>query len=199
MYTYQERGIYPETPMGEFMDTVFPVTEGFSPSGVVVVVGHGPACPERVLVCTPDSRYRKPFKMIRTLVFCDPEYFNPAAVLDCQIEETLPPKIGRGVHYCSLSLQEFLPYIPEGFIDSILLFRVGDLEKQLRRGLLSLVEEKVKRGGIFIGSGDFQTVYSFQEIVGKSGFSIVKWQRLSNPDYSGYTYTTHIGFRLEKR
>jgi len=64
---------------------------------------------------------------------------------------------------------------------------------------LSLVAKTVKKGGIFIGSGDFQTVDSFREVVGKSGFSIVKWQRLPNPDYSGYLYTTHIGFRLEKR
>jgi len=106
--------------MEEFMNTVSPVTKGFSPSGVVVVAGHGPACPERVLVCTPESQYRKPSKVITSLVFCDPEYLNPAAVLDCPVEETLSPKIGQGVYYYSLSLQELLSHIPQGFIDSIL-------------------------------------------------------------------------------
>jgi len=168
--------------------------------GHVLIGGHGPAFPERALVCSPDSNYKQIRNGVTSITCCDPEPFtNPHLRVSHPVEvcgHTEEPKRGQGsFNYYPSSLQEALKGMCSGIFDTAMFFRIVNLQEQFP-SLLPLVAKVLRPNGIFTGSGDFDSEDKLRNLL-EVEFDIRSLALLPSPDYSGFRYRTHIGFILQ--
>lgn len=170
--------------------------------GVVLVAGHGPAFPERVFICSPKSEFTQLDPKVRLLICCDPDLStSPASSLENRMITLLEGQSpsaekGRACFYF-LMLQRVLRHLKPKSLDAIAFFRIPDMQEQIEHGLLPLVKKIMKQGGIFMGSGEFESLEEAERLLGMI-FEILSIQRLY-PFSSGYLFSNHIGFVVEAR
>jgi len=170
--------------------------------GRVLVIGQAMAFPERTLLCTPESDFRRLRKGVLNIYCCDPDYFSsPKNHLDIPCDNTIfydhVPDPQPNTAYFELSSScNFLLRVAPDFFDTVLMFRAVDTGKQIAEyGLVQQVAPHLKKGGYFICSGG-----EFPENPVKSFYhplALVRSVRLS--DYShGYPFEQNFGVILQK-
>lgn len=170
--------------------------------GNVLVGGHAGYFPERTLLCTPESSYRKPRPGIQSITGCNPTFYtSPDNSFDIPTVHRLPGQLpyldGSVINYYASSLQRVLETLPADFFDVVLFFRISKLAEQLygEDGLMKLIKDKVKQGAYFMGSGAFHD----QDINFTPGLKSVRVVRLPNPDYTGFYFNEYnLGFIAQK-
>jgi len=172
-------------------------------SGKTCVIGHGPAFPERALICTPQSGFQTLRPEIPQVVCIEPEY----SCIEVDFEHTVahfpPPKSKKRVLSYGTMAQEILPRFGDNVFGTVLMFRVLGIDEQLQGGLMDSIMRTLKPGGHFIGSGDANdgryvgTEFVLSET---NVYSICSQVNMPSHDSSGYVFTRKsIGFNLEKR
>lgn len=169
--------------------------------GNVLIVGHGPFIPERLLVCTPESSYRKPKKDINFLYCCDSENStHPRCGFNKKVRTArnkFPDNPKKGsIYYYPGRLQEAMQNLKPNLFDTAMMFRIDYLDEQFP-AVLRDVARILKDGGTFLGSGSFVSEAQFKQIV-QDNLTIKKLGFLPNPDHSGFKYDQHLGFILQK-
>lgn len=168
--------------------------------GHVLIAGQGPAFPERVLVCTPESGFRNIRPGIDSLICCDPAaYSNPKNLLRHPVRvrgQNEAPGLGKDqVDYYPCAVQA-VTAIPDGTIQAVTALRFPNIDDQLSSGLLERVSKALRPGGVFIASGSFK---DSQLINLGPDLRIERQAVLSNPDSAGYQYRYHGSFIARKR
>lgn len=171
--------------------------------GKVCILGHGDAFPERSLICTVKSGFRKLRPDISELVASDPDaYFVPILFDEQTINSPNCIADSGKVKIYHESGQYLLPQYPPDYFDTVTLFRVTQLDEQLTAGLLDDVLRVLKPGGSFIGSGSCEDgkylPYPEYEFPSNPRYQIIQTVRLSSFDSSGYIYRKHLGFYIKK-
>lgn len=169
----------------------------------VVAAGIGYGFPERALVCTVGSKFRKVKPGIHKLICADPASFvDPELHLSTPVERRFmdhqqrKPSIEsreKGANFYPYSLQELLPALDSESVDALIFFSIPSIEDQLQRELGELIERVLKPGGVFMGSGSFGEgrVNLHNEMV------VEKSERFPDVDHAG-TYFNHFGFLARK-
>ena len=178
-FRVQEQGAAKFRVLAEFMATIRDLDLGaWHIRGHVLVGGQG-AFPERALVCTEESEFRRLRGSVASLTCCDPEFFtNPSLLLDIPVQSRFVSEkpIFRAdvVNDCRYNLQEVLPHLDSATLDTILFFRIPNLATQLNEGLFPEIARVLKPGGYFVGSGSF----SGQPARFPDAFDVERFQRL---------------------
>lgn len=186
----------------EFSRTIDPlkIEENFI-SGHILVIGPATAFPERIFLM--DSTLRNFLNKISSATICD---IDPAAIrIDgCVLPNRYfrngdPLLQEKDVVGCVWgNAEDLLSRLDKPIFDTILAFRNDNFREQFGRLTKLVLEKGLKRGGLFIGSGDFISREAFVSSV-SPGLSIVRITELPNPDFTGYTYgSLHLGFIIAK-
>jgi len=126
-------------------------------AGNVMIIGQGPAFPERILVCTSKSRFQTIRPAINLLVCCDGELFtHPSNYLDGDIDTNIEDirRVKTRIASYSWGAQYALKqHFPDNYLDTIMAFEIVSLSKQLQEGLMDEISRVLKPHGHFIGSG----------------------------------------------
>lgn len=170
--------------------------------GKVLVIGQALAFPEKTLVCTAESDYRKLRPEVETLYCCDPSYPSSPELhleeecINLAYCDKFPEPKSDTAFYKIASCYYFLPKTPFKFFDTVIMFRHVDTGVKIRnRGLVWLVAEHLANNGHFICTGG-----RFPEVLTDDDFlplKLIRQARLC--DYSdGYPFTNNNGVVLRK-
>lgn len=204
--------------MGKKPRVIEQFTQSVSPLGLtqqsvkgdILVIGHGPAIPERAFFSTKESQYQAIKPSVNSLVLVD-SYGVPPAVhlqnrpIEIRNPYEVPTRSRAIVQSYPWDFQVlFLPEIGGGgfvtisdFFDAILMLRIPNLEDQLTNRFMGYLQQLLKKNGTFIASGSMTTISAVPE----SPNLRIEWAHvLPNPDLSGYPFVDdNIGFLLRKR
>lgn len=167
--------------------------------GRVLVIGEGPAYPERLLLCEihvpgHDDRLRRD---ITELHSADPTYLSqPDHWIDIPVTNAFDytkPEPGAGVYY-PVSVQEIMDSIPDGSFDTALMFRIPHFDEQLEDGvLLPGLSRILSPKGRFIATGSMPGTEYAERVLG-AYFAVDRVAQLPSVDASGYYfYPAHVG------
>lgn len=169
----------------------------------VVAAGIGNGFPERTLVCTVGSKFREVKPDIHELICADPAPFvDPELHLTTPVERRFVnhrqsvssiESRGRGVSFYPDSLQELLPALDLDSVNALIFFSIPSIEEQLQKGLGELIENVLKSGGVFMGSGSFDE----GKVNLHNAMVVEKSERFSDVDHAG-SYFNHFGFLARK-
>lgn len=174
-------------------------------TGDVLVVGSGYVFPERLLLCTPESGYKRLRRGVKSVILCDklPELIDgsfhdcwldcpPKIITDLKKDNLLLPKKDKYALIISdvgSFLQEY-----DGAFDGIICYRVGCTCEELSNGLGNLFTSRLKPGGYLMGSA----VYSGRPELLLSGLimeKLIGFDRVARIENDG---NTNLGFLARK-
>jgi hypothetical protein len=190
----------------QFLSTVEPLKiQETDLSGTIMVIGHGPAFPERSLVCTSESKFRKLRPSVKRLICCDSELFcSPKYHFDIPVSSTpddLTKVHSRIISYPWAAGYAMEQWIPDNYIDTIFAFEIVELSGQLDRGLMTQIARVLKPGGNFIGSGCLhkEDYYNGLDSDKAQPMRVIQQENLGNPSDMGYPFqNAHRGVIIQK-
>lgn len=128
--------------------------------GNILIAGPAFDCPERALVCTPQTLYERLRDEIASVTCCDPDHplsdFFELPVKSRLLGE--PASLDKSAIYFYLrGLKDVLAVTSPETFDVIMFFRNNGLERRLDIETMELVRSSLKIGGHFMGSGSFHS------------------------------------------
>lgn len=128
--------------------------------GDILIAGPAFVCPERALICTPQTRYGRLRDEVTSVTCCDPDhplnnYFFELPIKHQLLSEPLPLDRKAIYFYCT-GLKNLLDVTSPETFDVIMFFRNNGLYKRLDIETMQLVKRSLKIGGYFMGSGSFR-------------------------------------------
>jgi len=174
-------------------------------SGDWLVVGPGPLFPERLLLCSPETNFRKLRGNISSVTCCERQ---DSATIRFRIEgavryaiRDIPRRELGLITVFDRSLQKSAEYLDDKSFNGVLSFRIPDLGYQFPE-LLPEITRVLKADGLYIGSGSFEDSWDqdpISPIAARFGLVAEKILRLPNRDkdyINGASIIKHFGFKL---
>lgn len=157
--------------------------------GDVLVAGHGGFVPERIFVATSESGFDEIKPEVTSLTLIDDESSSDPEIYFSNTKNIIKAQ--------TCALHELAGQTTEPKYDVVIFFRINNLQEQLEEGLLDDLYRILRTGGLVLGSGNFNSKEEAEKLL-RSKFEVKNLVSLPNPDYSGYTYNLHLGFKLQK-
>jgi len=196
-----------------FLDDISPLNlKSEQVKGNVAIIGQGHIFPERALVCTVASEFRKLSDRISLLacfdnvVGCDLSLLLDEPVIRYPETDKLStfPR-GAVVDYsygAQAILNGMLDFDPidDNFFDTIMAFRIPDLGKQLYdQGLLPTIARVLKPDGHFIGSGgSLEGHFGYSRIDRLPNLRLIQSATLFPVTTGGSFPGEHVGVIMQK-
>lgn len=171
-------------------------------AGKVSVVGPGLSFPERLLLCTPKSRYRKLRSKIDSVTLCDSSGSFSACVgranfwldhplTEIRADRSFQPDSGM-VNYHLGNVRSFLTKFPQARFDVMTFFCIPNIEEELRENSGFFISEHLQKSGCLLGSG----LFSAKVIHLPPNFKIETMVELKSPENSipGANTSHNLGF-----
>lgn len=166
--------------------------------GRTLTIGAASYFPERLFLCTPESRYKTrrsgvdSIQVMEDDLFSDPQTHLTDRVVTGEVYRSPVP---GEVAFYGVSAQWMLTQIPPESYDTALMFRIPDMAEQLADGkLLPRLTDVLAPGAMFLGSGSFRSPGHAAGLLAPY-LTVVRTVELRNPDATHFPfYPANVGF-----
>lgn len=186
-----------DSTVRSFAETIDRLLIPYPLHGSLLVIGHGPACPERALF-TDAPHFDQPAPGVDRVLFCDSGLFtNPDVFFKQRIYTPIEtPSDNSALWYYPASLQEIEGELPCDL--TVTTFFRQSQRPAAHRDIARIVFEHTRENGCFMGSGNFTDKAQAVDLLSQVGWQVRQCVALPDPDYSGFAYFSHIGFVATK-